>query len=68
MRELFSIYGDVTCVKVKKPPQNFSSSEIPTCSAYVNFKSNEDALAAQSGMNGKSMGPGAPAIYVDFYQ
>lgn len=70
VRELFSIYGDVTCVKVKKPLKCLPITNIDSlsCSAYVNFKTNEHALAAQAAMHGKSLVPGARAIYVDFYQ
>lgn len=70
--ELFSIYGDVACVKVKKPLQSLPISnadiDLLSCSAYVNFNSEQHAQAAKNGINGKSLVAGCTPIYVDFYQ
>ena len=70
--ELFSIYGDVACVKVKKPLRSLPIANLDmdslSCSAYVNFNSEEHALAAKNAINGRSLVPGCPPIYVDFYQ
>lgn len=70
VRELFSIYGDVNCVKVKKPLLNVSMENIDKIysSAYVNFNSEEDAFTAKNAINGKSLAQGCPRIFVDFYQ
>ena len=70
--ELFSIYGDVACVKVKKPlrslPISNADIDLLSCSAYVNFNSEQHAEAAKNGINGKSLVAGGTPIYVDFYQ
>ena len=53
--ELFSQYGTVASVKVKKPQTNVRLQSINSmpCSAYVNFTYEEEAQAALTALNGK---------------
>lgn len=53
--ELFSQYGTVSSVKVKKPQTNVRLQSINSmpCSAYVNFATEDQAQAALNALNGK---------------
>jgi RNA recognition motif-containing protein len=60
----------VTSVKIKKPQSNVSlrdPSSFP-CSAYVNFKTEEEAKAAINGLNGICVLAGSKPLKIDFYQ
>lgn len=67
--ELFSKFGTVLDVKMKKPESNVQLKNINhlPCSAYVNFKDQTQARAAKEAMNGQSLIPGQ-TLRIDFYQ
>jgi RNA recognition motif-containing protein len=52
--DLFSKYGSVTQVKMKKPDTNIQFMNVNSlpCSAYVNFNKEEDATRAMDELNG----------------
>ena len=68
--ELFSQYGLVQSVKVKKPQTNIRLQNINSmpCAAYVNFATEEQAQKAQEELNGKQILPGTNSLRVEFYQ
>ena len=53
--DLFSKYGKVQQIKMKKPNSNVLLNDISSlpCSAYVNFATEEAAQSAASELNGK---------------
>jgi RNA recognition motif-containing protein len=65
---IFSHYGDVKSVKMKKPPSSHQNYNHQPCSAYVDFETHEQALAAQKALNGKQLLPGANFIRIEFYR
>ena len=67
---LFKDFGDVLSVKVKRPDQNVRllNPLSQPYTAYVNFKTQEQAQAAIDGLNGVSVIPGCKPLRVDFYQ
>ena len=68
--ELFSQYGTVSSVKVKKPQTNVRLQSINSmpCSAYVNFATEEQAKAAMTALNGKQILAGSNSLRIEFYQ
>jgi len=68
--ELFSKYGTVLDVKMKKPTSNVQLQSIHSlpCAAYVNFKDQTQADAAVAALNGKAVLPGANQLRIDYYQ
>jgi RNA recognition motif-containing protein len=67
--DLFSKYGTVLDVKMKKPASNVPLQSINSmpCSAYVNFKEQTQAKAALLAMNGQSIIPGGQTLRIDYY-
>ena len=67
---LFSKYGTVLDVKIKKPNTNvpLRSINLLPCAAYVNFKEQTQAKSAMEALNGKSIIEGGQTIRIDYYQ
>jgi RNA recognition motif-containing protein len=67
--DLFSKFGTVLDVKIKKPTSNVQLKDIHNlpCSAYVNFKDQVQAKAAVEALNGKVIFPGGKSLRIDYY-
>lgn len=68
--QLFSTYGVVKQVLLKKPQTNVPLSSINSlpCSAYVNFQTEDQAASAVQELNGKSILPGYNCLRIEPYQ
>ena len=67
---VFSNFGTIVSVKIKKPttsPCYLNYNSWP-CTAYVNFETHEQALAAKTKLDGKQLLPGANFIRIEFYR
>ena len=62
--DLFSLYGEVVSVKIKR--SNFNLSQL-TCQAFVAYNSKEEAVKAIDSLNGKIIIPGMDKLKVEFY-
>lgn len=67
---LFSKFGTVKSIKLKKPTSNVQLSDINLhpCSAYVNMATEQEAKEAMDELNWKQILPGANPLKVDYYQ
>lgn len=67
---LFSIYGEVVSIKMKKPISNvrFNNLNYLPFSAYVNYASQKQAEDAMEALNGKQLLPDTKSIRIEFYQ
>ena len=55
LMNIFSNFGQIVSVKIKKPQSNvhFSNSNFLPCHAYINFETHQQALDAKTALNGK---------------
>jgi RNA recognition motif-containing protein len=53
MMNVFSNFGHIKSVKMKKPQAFYQNSNHNPCSAYVDFETHEQALAAKKALDGK---------------
>lgn len=69
MYDLFSKYGVVVEVKMKKPTTHISFNNVNSmpCSAYVNFADATQARAAIEALNGKPIIRGGNTLRIDYY-
>jgi RNA recognition motif-containing protein len=68
LKTLFSKYGDIKSIKVKKPPTMSQFPTAPSTSfgiAYIDFSSEDAAMKAISELNGYQVG--MHALQVDYY-
>lgn len=65
---LFSDYGVIKQVKIKKPPTFYQNYNHNPCSAYVNFETHEQAMKALKALNGRQLLPGSNFIRIEFYR
>ena len=70
LMNIFSNYGTIDSLKIKKPPSNvqFQNVNYLPCSAYINFEHHEQAKDAKEALNGKQLLPGTNYIRIEFYQ
>lgn len=68
--DLFSKYGKVQQIKMKKPNSNVPLNDISSlpCSAYVNFATEEAAQSAASELNGKFIQGSLRNLRIEPYQ
>jgi hypothetical protein len=70
LMNIFSNYGKVVSVKIKKPESNvsFKSVNFMPCHAYVNMETHEQAMEAKTALNGKQLLPGTNYLRIEFYR
>lgn len=62
--DLFSLYGEVVSVKIKRP--NFGMTQL-TCQAFVTYSTREEAEKAIESLNGKMLIPGMETLKVSLF-